>query len=294
MLNNMHSIVSVLKGQDTDAVVLGGSRCIGLQDAFSDIDICIYYNHMVDIHKLNEALSEIDDEHAKDILLPLNSWGVWQNSGGVCILGGKEYDITLRNLSFVERVLNECISGNIYCMHSPAYPYGYCNSYLIGEMDNCHTLYAPTNRLSHLQGRIIENKDRICNSVTRSFLEDAIFQCICGLKAEMANDIPYRNAILKNGAFSMLNVYAAQKRVLLFHNKRADQRVMAFYRSEKDSVLLDNIQYVIQVWRGELDSQSDVGYVMGKIILREAERELSNFRTPGNYRLLQIFVTSRQ
>lgn len=102
MLNNMHLIVSVLKRQDTDAVVLGGSRCIGLQDAFSDIDICIYYNNMVDIHKLNEALSEIDDEHAKDILLPLNSWGVWQNSGGVCILGGKEYDITLRNLSFVE------------------------------------------------------------------------------------------------------------------------------------------------------------------------------------------------
>lgn len=97
-------------------------------------------------------------------------------------------------------------------MHSPAYPYGYCNSYLIGEMDNCHTLYAPTNRLSYLQGRITENKDRICNSIIRSFLEGAIFQCICGLKAELANDIPYRNAVLKNGAFSLLNAYAAQKK----------------------------------------------------------------------------------
>lgn len=294
MTHNIQVVASALKQKDVDAIVLGGSYCVGLQNAFSDIDICIYYDNTVDVRRLNEALAEIDDEHAKDILLPLNSWGIWQNSGGVCILGGKEYDITLRNLSFVERVINECIAGNVFCMHNHAYPYGYCNSYLIGEMDNCHLLYASTNRLSSLQRLITENRDWICNSIIRSFLEDAVFQCICGLKAEFAHDIPYRNAVLKNGAFSLLNVYAAQKKELLFHNKKAEQRVLAFYRGEKDSALLDNIQYVIRVWQGELDNQNDVGYLMSKIILHEAEQETSSFRTPENYKLLQMLTAFRR
>ena len=92
MTHNIQVVASALKQKDVDAIVLGGSYCVGLQNAFSDIDICIYYDNTVDVRRLNEALAEIDDEHAKDILLPLNSWGIWQNSGGVCILGGKEYD----------------------------------------------------------------------------------------------------------------------------------------------------------------------------------------------------------
>lgn len=60
-----------------------------------------------------------------------------------------------------------------------------------------------------------------------------------------------------------------------------------------DALVFDTDGNGIRVWQGELNNQKDTGYLMGKLILHEAEQELSNFRTPGNYKLLQMLTASR-
>lgn len=290
MPNDIHIILSVLNQPDVLAIVLGGSYCVGLQNDTSDIDICIYYDSDINIRRLNTALSYIDDDHASSILLPLNTWGIWQNSGGVCLVNGKEYDIALRNISFMEQIVNETILGNIYCIHNPAYPFGYCNSYLIGEIDNCHILYSVSDKLSGLKQKILVNKNNICQSIIQFFLEDAIFQCICSFKAEFACDLPYRNAAIKNCAFSLLNVYAAQKNILLFHNKKVNKRILSAYCTDELSSLPDNVQFILDVFSSGLDNIEKTCHSVGRLIICEVESNLTTLKTPANYALLKTLI----
>lgn len=138
-LDSLTALLQDVRG--IDAIVLGGSCCVGMQNPASDIDICVYYNDRFNVSELNNKLALIDDEFQSDIILPPGSWGKWLDSGGVCVIGGIQYDFSLRKTCFVSHVIHDCIHGHIAFMFSSAYPYGYGNYYLFSEAHYCKILF---------------------------------------------------------------------------------------------------------------------------------------------------------
>ena len=76
----------------TVAVVLGGSRALGSNDAGSDWDLGLYYRGAIDLTALA----------ARGEVYPPGSWGRLMNGGAWLKCGGEKVDVILRDLDAVE------------------------------------------------------------------------------------------------------------------------------------------------------------------------------------------------
>ena len=74
------------------AVVLGGSRALGVNDAGSDWDLGLYYRSTIDLTALA----------ARGTVFPPGSWGRVMNGGAWLRCGGEKVDVILRDLDIVE------------------------------------------------------------------------------------------------------------------------------------------------------------------------------------------------
>jgi hypothetical protein len=86
-------LVNVLAAMPgTVAVVLGGSRALGMSDAGSDWDFGLYYRGSIDLTALAE----------RGTVYPPGSWGRVMNGGAWLQCGGQKVDVLLRDLDVVE------------------------------------------------------------------------------------------------------------------------------------------------------------------------------------------------
>jgi hypothetical protein len=76
----------------TVAVVLGGSRALGADDAGSDWDLGLYYRGSIDLTSLS----------TRGTVFPPGSWGRVMNGGAWLACGGDKVDVLLRDLDVVE------------------------------------------------------------------------------------------------------------------------------------------------------------------------------------------------
>jgi len=76
----------------TVAVVLGGSRALGSNDAGSDWDLAVYYRGAIDLTAIA----------ARGTVFPPGSWGRVMNGGAWLRCGGEKVDVLLRDLDVVE------------------------------------------------------------------------------------------------------------------------------------------------------------------------------------------------
>src|SRR6185369_16287261 len=74
------------------AVVLGGSRALGSNDAGSDWDLGLYYRGKIDLTALE----------ARGVVYPPGSWGRIMNGGAWLHCGGEKIDVILRDLDIVD------------------------------------------------------------------------------------------------------------------------------------------------------------------------------------------------
>src|SRR5262245_13473197 len=74
------------------AVVLGGSRGLGLTDTGSDWDLGVYYRATIDLTALR----------ARGIVYPPGAWGRVMNGGAWLSCGGEKVDVLLRDLDIVD------------------------------------------------------------------------------------------------------------------------------------------------------------------------------------------------
>src|SRR5512133_3501044 len=74
------------------AVVLGGSRALGIGDAGSDWDLGLYYRGTIDWRALA----------ARGTVHPPGAWGRLMNGGAWLTCGGERVDVILRDLDVVE------------------------------------------------------------------------------------------------------------------------------------------------------------------------------------------------
>jgi hypothetical protein len=95
-------LVDVLAAMpDTVAVVLGGSRALGSNDAGSDWDLGLYYRGGIDLAALA----------ARGTVYPPGSWGRVMNGGAWLQCGREKVDVLLRDLDVVEHWTRRAQNG---------------------------------------------------------------------------------------------------------------------------------------------------------------------------------------
>jgi hypothetical protein len=113
------------------AVVLGGSRARGDEDAHSDWDLGVYYRGRVDL----STLARHGDVH------PPGSWGRLMNGGAWLRLGDLEVDVLLREVTVVEHWTAEAAAGRFEVDGVLGYVAGLATYSLTAELAGCRAIH---------------------------------------------------------------------------------------------------------------------------------------------------------
>lgn len=112
------------------AVVLGGSRAVGCEDAGSDWDIGLYYRGALDLTPLS----------AHGDVYPPGSWGRIMNGGAWLRCGGQRVDVLLRDLDAVEHWARRAEEGEFEVDALLGYVAGVPTYVLAAELSSCRVL----------------------------------------------------------------------------------------------------------------------------------------------------------
>lgn len=187
-------IVDHLKQVDgVQALVLGGSRAKGTDNPNSDIDIGIYYkgDKGLDIDRLRQIASAIDDEHRDNLLTEIGGWGPWINGGGWLKVNQIPVDFLYRDLDKVSHVMEQCHTGNITIDYQPGHPHGFINSIYMAELALCKVLWDPTGVIGDMKTRTHPYPPVLQKALIQKFQWEAHFSLEIGRKGVYKKDLSY-------------------------------------------------------------------------------------------------------
>ena len=114
----------------TVAVVLGGSRGLGVHQPASDWDLGVYYRGAIDLTTLE----------ARGTVYPPGSWGRAMNGGAWLRCGGEKVDVLLRDLDVVEHWTRRAREGEFEVDALLGYLAGVPTYSLTAEFASCRPL----------------------------------------------------------------------------------------------------------------------------------------------------------
>ncbi|MBB6636883.1 nucleotidyltransferase domain-containing protein [Cohnella thailandensis] len=188
------NIVDALKGVDgVNAVVLGGSRARGTESPSSDIDIGVYYDSGkgLDIARLRQVASSLDDDRRDGLITEIGGWGPWINGGGWLKVNGTPVDFLLRDQNKASQVIERCVAGDITVDYQPGHPHGFVNSIYMAEIALCKALWDPSGVIGNLKSRTTPYPPVYQKAVIGKFLWEAAFSLENGYKGIYKNDLSY-------------------------------------------------------------------------------------------------------
>lgn len=135
--------------QGIKAIVLGGSRASGVQDATSDLDLGLYYyeNDPLDIEHITSIAGELNDT-PKLYLTGLGEWGRWVNGGAWLTIDGKRVDFLYKNLDFMAKILDDCSNGKIELDFYQQPPYGFYSYIYFAEIQQSVVKFYKSKKLA--------------------------------------------------------------------------------------------------------------------------------------------------
>ncbi|GGG60301.1 nucleotidyltransferase domain-containing protein [Paenibacillus radicis (ex Gao et al. 2016)] len=187
-------IINELKQIDgVSALVLGGSRARGTENPNSDIDIGIYYNtsNGLDIARLNEIASSLDDNRREHLVTEIGGWGPWINGGGWLQVDQTPVDFLYRDLTKVSQVMNQCLAGDITIDYQPGHPHGFINSIYLAEIALCKVLWDPSGLIGEMKSRTRPYPAVLKKETIQKFLWEAAFSLDIGKKGIYKKDLSY-------------------------------------------------------------------------------------------------------
>lgn len=131
------------------AVVLGGSRAIGMHRPDSDVDLGMYYRGSLDVAALRGLADEVADEVLG--ISEVGGWGPWVNGGAWLVVDGTRVDWIYRDLDRVAAIWRECRAGRYEIGVQAGHPLGYYSHVYPGEIALCQVLADPTGELTRLR-----------------------------------------------------------------------------------------------------------------------------------------------
>jgi hypothetical protein len=116
--------------EGVEAVVIGGSRALGLERPDSDWDVGVYYRRAVDLSALA----------ARGVVHPPGSWGRLMNGGSRLTIADDRVDVLLRDLDALDHWTAEAARGRFEIDGLPGYVAGIPTYSLTAEAHVRHTM----------------------------------------------------------------------------------------------------------------------------------------------------------
>jgi len=186
-------VVELKKVSGVESIVLGGSRARGTHTDASDVDLGIYYHptNPLDLKKLEQIATSMDDEHRSDLITEIGGWGPWINGGGWLTIKGQAIDLLYRDLYQVTRVILEAIDGKIDIAYQPGHPQGFVSYIYLSEVALCQPLWDPHGTIKHLKGRIESYPPHLKERIIKTFWWEADFSLKNAEKSIKTGDVAY-------------------------------------------------------------------------------------------------------
>lgn len=175
------------------ALVLGGSRARGTDHPESDIDIGIYYDagKGLDMVRLRQTASVLDDDNRDNAITGIGEWGPWINGGGWLKVQRMPVDFLYRDLIRVSKVMEQCLTGDITIDYQPGHPHGFINSIYMAEIALCKVLWDPSGLIGEMKSRTVPYPHAMQKAITQKFLWEAHFSLEIGKKGIYKTDLAY-------------------------------------------------------------------------------------------------------
>ena len=227
-----------------DSIVYGGSRVIGTETSESNIDIGIYYvgDEVLDIEGLSNALTSLDDLHRNGLLALPGSWGPWLNGGSCIKVDDMIVDISLRNITRVNEVIDACHSGNISIVNQFGHPFGFVSSMYLAEVDRCRVLVDKQKNVAAMKKKIRPFNAVYKNASINHFLWEADYSSKTGRKAIERKDIVYAAGALYKAANSLIQVVYSLNDEFVMNEKGSLKLAAKFKRLPKE--FINNIETI--------------------------------------------------
>jgi len=212
------------------AIVLGGSRARGWHRADSDIDIGLYYEGPagLDIAALNDAATGLDDEHRRSLATAPGGWGAWVDGGAWLTMDGIAVDLIYRDLSRVDRIVEEVNRGEFQIAYHAGHPHGFVSSAYAGEAAICDPLYDPDGSIAARKARLAPYPDALRREIVRRFLGEAQFSLLLAHKAAKTDDASYAAGVAFRIVACLCQGLFALNREWLINEKGAVERADSF------------------------------------------------------------------
>jgi hypothetical protein len=210
------------------AVVLGGSNCTGTATEFSDLDIGVYYGDGLDVQRMSEVMTLLDDTHREGLLNKPGEWGKWINGGAWLTVEGRKVDILLRDTSLVASVIDDCQQGHVTVDFKAGHPFGFVNAIYMGEVKYCIPLKDPQHVMGGLK-RLAEPISKAYRDAASGwFLWEAEFSGMTGRSSIAKKDIVYASGALFKGILCLTQALVAANGEILLNEKGALKRLAQF------------------------------------------------------------------
>ncbi len=201
----------MLKGRY--AIALAGSHAKGQSDQHSDLDFYLFADEVLDVFAREAILLPHTDDPASMYLGgdPDTAWGVCTDFE----FAGLRVEASTRSIALVERVLAECLAGEIHVEPAAWTHRGYYYFCYLSDLNIAKILDDPCGLLAGWKQRIALYPPLLKESIITSFLGMACawpdnFHYISAIQR---NDIPYVTGIVQQIAHNLVQVLFAMNEV---------------------------------------------------------------------------------
>jgi hypothetical protein len=216
------------------AVVLGGSRGRGVQQAGSDYDIGLYYTGELDIAALEAAARQLDGTGKTPLMTPRGGWGAWVDGGGWLTIDGEAVDILYRDLARVDGVIDEVGRGEFVCAYHYGHPHAFVSHMYAGEIATCRALFDPQDLVAARKARVTPYPAALRAVVIARFGDEGRFFLRVAQKSAVRGDISHVAGCVFRAASCLLQMVFALNREWLLNEKGALGLAGRFARTPRD------------------------------------------------------------
>ena len=208
----VQSIVDQVKRvEGVQAIVLGGSRARGTHTSASDIDLGIYYhpNTPLNIPRLQDIASRLDDRHEEGLVTEIGDWGPWINGGGWLRVRSQAVDLLYRDLAKVIKVIDDCLEGKVEIDYQPGHPYGFVSAIYLAEVAVCRPLWNPTGVIQELKSKTDPYPGSLQKTLIQRFGWEIDFSLQLARKSIERADVAYAAGCCFRSVMCMIQVLFA-------------------------------------------------------------------------------------
>ncbi len=173
----LNGIVEDLKRIDNvQAIVLGGSHCVGMANENSDLDIGIYYHEakpfsIEDIKRIAKKYN-VDDSCT---ITDFYQWGAWVNGGAWINTSSGEVDFLYKNIEQIKSTIDKAKNGIWQNDFEQQPPYGFSSVIFLAETHYCYPLHDPYNIINELKQEVKNYPVKLKQAIVQQSLWSAQF-----------------------------------------------------------------------------------------------------------------------